>query len=195
MLITENERMIYINLVIGFLKLGCFAFGGAYGTIPIIRKIVLSYAWLTEEELTYMIAVSESTPGPIMVNLATYIGSSQAGFWCAVLSTIAVILPSFFIALLLMIVLKNMLENKYVRAIVRGVKPCMIGIIFATEMYMILTNTGLHGEKKLDIRVLLLVLFLSLLRFLPQKIVGKRLSSMNLIMLSAVFGIVFYDFC
>ncbi|HEY4533398.1 MAG TPA: chromate transporter, partial [Fusobacterium sp.] len=109
--------MIYINLVIGFLKVGCFAFGGAYGAIPLIREIVLSYAWLTEEELTYMIAVSESTPGPIMVNLATYIGSSQAGFWGAVLSTIAVVLPSFFIVLFLMIVLKNMLENKYVRAI------------------------------------------------------------------------------
>lgn len=187
--------MIYINLVIGFLKVGCFAFGGAYGAIPLIREIVLSYAWLTEEELTYMIAVSESTPGPIMVNLATYIGSSQAGFWGAVLSTIAVVLPSFFMVLLLMIVLKNMLENKYVRVILRGVKPCMIGIIFATGMYMILTNTGLHGEKKLDIRALLLVLFLFLLSFLPQKIVGKKLSSMNLIMLSAVFGIVFYDFC
>lgn len=87
-----------------------------------------------------------------------------------------------------------MLENKYVRAILRGVKPCMIGIIFATGMYMILTNTGLHGEKKLDIRALLLVLFLFLLSFLPQKIVGKKLSSMNLIMLSAVFGIVFYGF-
>lgn len=99
--------MIYINLVIGFLKVGCFAFGGAYGAIPLIREIVLSYAWLTEEELTYMIAVSESTPGPIMVNLATYIGSSQAGFWGAVLSTIAVILPSFFMVLLLMIVLKK----------------------------------------------------------------------------------------
>ena len=71
--------MICLHLFLGFLKVGCFAFGGAYGAIPLIRDVVLSYGWLTDESLTYMIAVSESTPGPIMVNLATYVGSSQAG--------------------------------------------------------------------------------------------------------------------
>ena len=63
--------MIYLDLFLGFLKAGCFAFGGAYGAIPLIRDVVLSYGWLSDETLTYMIAVSESTPGPIMVNLAT----------------------------------------------------------------------------------------------------------------------------
>lgn len=72
--------MIYLDLLLGFLKVGCFAFGGAYGAIPLIRDVVLSYGWLSEESLTYLIAVSESTPGPIMVNLATFVGSSQAGF-------------------------------------------------------------------------------------------------------------------
>lgn len=85
--------MIYIDLFLGFLKVGCFAFGGAYGAIPLIRDVVLSYGWLSDEKLTYMIAVSESTPGPIMVNLATYIGSSQA--------------------------------------VLRGLKPCIIGIVLA----------------------------------------------------------------
>ncbi len=59
------------ELFFGFLRVGCFAFGGAYGAIPLIRDVVLSYGWLTEEALVDMIAVSESTPGPIMVNLAT----------------------------------------------------------------------------------------------------------------------------
>lgn len=68
--------MIYLELLLGFLKVGLFTFGGGYGAIPLIRDVVLSYGWLDEEMLTYMIAVSESTPGPIMVNLATYIGSS-----------------------------------------------------------------------------------------------------------------------
>ena len=63
---------------------------GAYGAIPLIRDVVLSYGWLSDEALTYMIAVSESTPGPIMVNLATYVGSSQAGLLGAVLATLAV---------------------------------------------------------------------------------------------------------
>lgn len=86
--------MIYLNLFLGFLRVGCFAFGGAYGAIPLIRDVVLSYGWLNEDTLTYMIAVSESTPGPIMVNLATYIGSSQGGLWGSIIATLAVILPS-----------------------------------------------------------------------------------------------------
>ena len=81
--------MIYLELLLGFLKVGCFAFGGAYGAIPLIRDVVLSYGWLSDEMITYMIAVSESTPGPIMVNLATYIGSSQAGLPGAVIATMA----------------------------------------------------------------------------------------------------------
>ena len=71
--------MIYLDLLIGFLEVGCFSFGGAYAAIPLIRDVVLRYGWVSEEMLTDMIAVSESTPGPIMVNLATYVGSSQAG--------------------------------------------------------------------------------------------------------------------
>ena len=92
--------MIYLDLFLGFLKVGCFTFGGAYGAIPLIRDVVLSYGWLGDEELTYMIAISESTPGPIMVNLATYVGSSQGGFFGALLATLAVVLPAFFIIIL-----------------------------------------------------------------------------------------------
>ena len=107
--------MIYLDLFLGFLKVGCFAFGGAYGAIPLIRDVVMSYGWLTDEMLTYMIAVSESTPGPIMVNLATYIGNSQAGFLGAVAATLAVVLPSFFIILLVTASLKTALKNKYIQ--------------------------------------------------------------------------------
>ena len=103
--------MIHLDLFLGFLRVGLFAFGGAYGAIPLIRDVVLSYGWLSDEALTYMIAVSESTPGPIMVNLATYVGSSQAGFLGAVIATLAVVRPSFIIILLVMIALKNLLKN------------------------------------------------------------------------------------
>lgn len=109
--------MIYVDLFLGFLRVGCFAFGGAYGAIPLIRDVVLSYGWLTEEALTYMIAVSESTPGPIMVNLATYVGSTQAGLTGAAVATLAVVLPSFLIILLVTTLLKNFLDNPYVQAV------------------------------------------------------------------------------
>ena len=102
--------MIYLHLFLGFLRVGCFSFGGAYGAIPLIRDVVLSYGWLTEEALTYMIAVSESTPGPIMVNLATYVGSSQAGLMGAILATFTVVLPSFVIILLIVMMIEILIQ-------------------------------------------------------------------------------------
>ena len=103
--------MIYFDLILGFLKVGCFAFGGAYGAIPLIRDVVLNYGWLTDEELTYMIGVSESTPGPIMVNLATYVGSTQAGLPGGILATLAVVLPSFLIILLITAILGTVIRH------------------------------------------------------------------------------------
>ena len=85
--------MIFLELFFAFLKVGSFTFGGGYSAIALIRDVVLSYGWLSDEMLTYMIAVSESTPGPIMVNLATYVGSSQAGALGGLLATFAVVLP------------------------------------------------------------------------------------------------------
>ena len=147
--------MIYLDLFLGFLKVGCFAFGGAYGAIPLIRDVVMSYGWLSDEMLTYMIAVSESTPGPIMVNLATYIGSSQAGFLGAVIATLAVVLPSFLIILLITALLKTALKNKYVQAVLRGLKPCVIGIVLATGIYMVLGNCfGTIPEIKVNIQAI-----------------------------------------
>ena len=99
--------MIYLDLFIGFLQVGLFAFGGAYGAIPLIRDIVLSYGWMSDIELSYIIAVSESTPGPIMVNLATYVGSIQGGLPGAVLATAAVVLPSFLIITMPLCIRKN----------------------------------------------------------------------------------------
>ena len=86
--------MILLELFLGFLEVGCFSFGGAYAAIPLIQDVVLRYGWLDEETLLYFIGVCESTPGPIMINLATYVGSSQAGLLGAVIATTAVVMPS-----------------------------------------------------------------------------------------------------
>lgn len=185
--------MIYLDLLLGFLRVGCFAFGGAYGAIPLIRDVVLSYGWLTDEQLTYMIAVSESTPGPIMLNLATYVGSSQAGFWGAVLATSAVVLPSFIIILLLMIVLKNIIKNKYVQAVLRGLKPCIIGIIMATGIFMIVNNVmNIRAENGFELKALILTVVLAAVMFLPKPILKKKVSPIILIVISAVLGIMVY---
>ena len=104
--------MILLNLFLGFLYVGCFSFGGAYAAIPLIRDVVLNYGWINDDTLSYMIAISESTPGPVMVNLATYIGTNQAGILGAFIATFAVVLPAFFIIIIIMTILKNWLENR-----------------------------------------------------------------------------------
>lgn len=185
--------MIYLDLLLGFLKVGCFAFGGAYGAIPLIRDVVLSYGWLSDETLTYMIAVSESTPGPIMVNLATYIGSSQAGFWGAVIATLAVVLPSFLIILLVTALLTTVLKNKYVQAILRGLKPCVIGIVLATGLYMVFSNCfGKVGAFALQWEALLITILLLLAMLIYKRTKKQKLSPILLIILSAVLGTMIY---
>ena len=185
--------MIYLELLLGFLKVGCFTFGGAYSAIPLIRDVVLSCGWLSDEELSYMIAVSESTPGPIMVNLATYVGSSQAGFLGAVLATLAVVLPSFFVILLVMNLLKGILKSKYAQAVLQGLKPCMIGIILATGVYMTLHACfPLTQDVKADFQALLLVVLLVAGMSMYRTIKKKKLSPILLIVASAVLGILIY---
>lgn len=185
--------MIYLDLFLGFLKVGFFAFGGAYGAIPLIRDVVMSYGWLSDEMLTYMIAVSESTPGPIMVNLATYIGSSQAGFLGAVIATSAVVSPSFVIILLVTALLKNALKNKYVQAILRGLKPCVIGIVLATGIYMMFANCfGQITNIKVNLQAIIITGILVFVVMGYKHIAKKKISPIMLIVFSAVVGMVVY---
>ena len=180
--------MILFDLLAGFLKVGCFAFGGAYGAIPLIRDVVLSYGWLSDDMLTYMIAVSESTPGPIMVNLATYVGSSQAGFWGALLATLAVVL----IILLVTAIMKTAIRNKYVHAVLRGLKPCVVGIVLATGVTMIVRNLLIPGYSG-ALSIEAIVITAALLGLLAAgKRRGKKISPILLICISALLGIALY---
>lgn len=185
--------MIYLDLFFGFLKVGCFAFGGAYGAIPLIRDVVLSYGWLNDEMLTYMIAVSESTPGPIMVNMATYIGSSQAGFVGALLATLAVVTPSFLIILLITALFKNAIKSKYIQAVLKGMKPCVIGIVLATGIYMVITNClDIGFGVKIQLPAVILTGLLAIISIGYKSFSKKKLSPIVLIMISAIAGMVVY---
>ena len=185
--------MIYFDLLIGFLKVGLFAFGGAYGAILLIRDVVLSYGWIEDEMLTYMIAVSESTPGPIMVNLATYVGSSQAGFLGALIATTAVVFPSFIIILLIMILLKKTLKNQYVQAVLQGLKPCIIGIILATGIFMILQHCVDNADAlSVDTIAVIMTIVLGVVYFSSRKVLKNGISPIGLIVISALAGLIVY---
>lgn len=185
--------MIYLELFLAFLEVGCFSFGGAYGAIALIRDVVLSHGWLSEETLTNMIAVSESTPGPIMVNMATYVGSTQAGFAGALLATAAVVLPSFFVILLVTALLKTALKNSYVQAALQGLKPCVIGIVLATGICIILQNClGSFSSFKANYPGIAIGFLLVLTKVCYRRFTKKTMSPILLILLSAAAGIVIY---
>ena len=186
--------MIILELFLGFLKVGCFSFGGAYMAIPLIRDVVLAYGWMDEDMLAYIIAVSESTPGPIMVNLATYIGSLQAGVLGSVIATLAVILPAFIIVLLVTAIMRAVLKNSYVQAVLNGLKPCIIGIILATGAYMITRNGIVIGDGAVMIKPLILTLVLAAVYFGSKKIRKGGISPILLICISAAAGIAAYGF-
>jgi len=184
--------MIYLDLLIGFLEVGLFSFGGAYAAIPLIRDVVLAHGWMDDEMLSYMIAVSESTPGPIMVNLATYIGSNKGGLSGAVIATAAVVLPAFFIILLIMVLAKSLTKNPYVLATLQGLKSCVIGIILATGVYMILSNCYVKAGSRVDITAVFLTCGLAAVYFGSRKVTKNGLSPIGLICLAAVLGVMVY---
>lgn len=197
--------MIYLDLFWGFLQVGCFSFGGAYGAIPVIREIVMKYGWMDEAKFAYILAISESTPGPIMVNTATYIGNEVGGILGAALATFTVCLPAFLIILLLSIVLKNALKNTYVQAVLSGIKPCIMGIIVATGLYMIIDNCliteftsselfGDGGMFGIAWQSVLITFLLTATTFLYKKWKKKAISPILLIAVSACVGIIVYSF-
>ena len=203
--------MILLDLLIGFLEVGLFSFGGAYAAIPLIRDVVLAHGWMDEEMLSYMIAVSESTPGPIMVNLATYVGSNKGGLLGAVIATTAVMLPAFFIIIAIVAFLSRVIENPYVAAVMQGLKSCVTGIILATGVHMVIRNciisetiaegsapgAGAGNILPVDMRAAVVTLILAGIYYGSRKLsrtAGKRkgLTPIQLIGISAVLGMIVY---
>ena len=203
--------MIYLELFAGFLKVGLFSFGGGYASIPLIRDVVMSYGWLSEDMLTYMIAVSESTPGPIMVNLATYVGITQGGLLGAFVATLAVVLPAFFIIIAIVAFLSRIIENPYVAAVMQGLKSCVTGIILATGAHMVIRNcmisktmaesgvpaAGTGSVFPVNIRAAVVTILLAGIYYGSRRLMrsaGKRkgLTPIQLIAVSAVLGMIVY---
>jgi len=186
--------VIYLELFLGFLEVGCFSFGGAYAAIPLIRDVVIAYGWLDDEALSYMIAISESTPGPIMVNLATYVGSSQGGLLGSFLATFAVIFPAFLIILLVLVILKTLLKNPAFQAVLGGLKPCVIGIILATGLDMIVGYVCVRSGAAVSFQVkpLIITALLAAVWFPVKYLMKKKFSPLALIGIAACLGVLIY---
>ncbi len=188
--------MIYLQLFLAFLEIGAVSFGGGYGMISMIREKAVGNGWLTEGEFMELIAIAESTPGPIAVNSATYIGSLQGGVLGALCATLGVVLPSFIIILLIASVMSNLLKYKGVEAFLTGVRPVVIGLIGATGISMVLTNVLGLGENfaslAFDLRALI-ILGVLLGMMAIAKHYKKKIPPILLIVISAILGIIAYS--
>ena len=190
--------MIYLKLFLTFIEIGAVAFGGGYAMIPLMRDKVLSHGWLTEGELLNVIAVAESTPGPIAVNMATFIGATQGGLIGSALATLGVVLPAFLIMLLIAAILKNFLEYQGVKAVMRTIRPCAIALILGTSVTLFMSNilglsTGIKGGINPDVKGMILLGMIFLISFILKKIKGKKPSPILMIGISALLGIIFYE--
>ena len=188
--------MIYAQLFLNFLMIGALSFGGGYGMISLVREVVLGHGWLTEAEFLSFIAVSESTPGPLAVNMATFIGSSQAGFAGALCATLGVVLPSFGIILLIAAALKSLLKYPAVEAILSGVRPCVVAMILATALTMALSTlagfTTVGGGVSVSARSAAVFALLWAVHFAYKKVIKKAPSPIGMIVLAAGLGILFW---
>jgi len=196
--------MTYLLLYWEFFKTGLFAIGGGMATLPFLKTMGETYGWFTYGDLMNILAVSESTPGPIGINMATYVGYIVAGIPGAVIATLGEVTPSIIVILIVAAVLKSFRENKYVNNAFYGLRPASAGLIGAACVAIVLeVLTGVEevgyglvntfritGDSLLNWKGLLLAAVLLLLTNRVKKV--KDLHPVVFIAVSAVVGILFH---
>ena len=189
--------ILLLRLFWEFFKTGLFAVGGGMATLPFLYNMSETTGWFTEAQLADMIAVSESTPGPIGVNMATYVGFTTAGIPGAVVATIGLVAPSVIIILIIARVLAAFRQNKYVDAAFYGLRPCSVALIAAAGLMVVkiaLFDFDLfHGSGKLldlfNVKALILAAVLLVLTRGVKKL--KNLHPVVFIAASALVGVIF----
>ena len=189
--------MIYLQLFYEFFKAGLFAIGGGMATLPFLYDISDTTGWFTYGQLADMVAISESTPGPIGVNMASYVGFTTAGISGAVVATIGLITPSIIIILIIAGFLKAFKDSKYVQSAFYGLRPASTGLIAAAGLsvaVLVLFQKELYEATGkltdlINIESVLLIVVLYVFTNLVKK--TKDLHPVVFIAASAVIGIVF----
>ena len=189
--------MILLRLFWEFFKTGLFAVGGGMATLPFLYDMSETTGWFTKAQLADMIAVSESTPGPIGVNMATYVGFTTAGIPGSIIATVGLVTPSVIIILLIARVLSAFRQNKYVDAAFYGLRPCSVGLIAAAGLMVVkiaLFDFDLfqHTGRLLDVFNVKALILAAVLLFLTRGFKPlKKLHPVVFIAASALIGVVF----
>ncbi|MDO5018210.1 MAG: chromate transporter [Lagierella massiliensis] len=145
--------MIFLKLFMTFFKIGLFSFGGGYAMIPLItQEVVMSNSWINKSDFINIISISQITPGPIAINIATFIGFNLKGLLGSITATISVILPSIFLVSLMFIFLRKFRSNEYLNMFLEGIKVVIIGLIGAG--FMSLATEGLTSISGIIVFIL-----------------------------------------
>ena len=189
--------MIYLQLFLTFLKIGAVSFGGGYAMIPLVQNEVISNGWLNNEQILNFIAVSESTPGPIAINMATFVGANQGGILGAMCATLGVVLPSFIIILIITSVIKGLLKFAGVKAFIDGIRPVVIGLILGTAITIFMQVIFAFENIKtstisFDYKALIIFAIVALISIWTKKKTKKAISPILLIIISAILGLILY---
>ena len=182
---------IYLILFLEFFMIGLFTIGGGYAMIPLVRELVLKYNWMSETEFYNFLGVCESTPGPIAINMATYVGSIQGGLLGSIVSTLGVVLPSFIIIILVASILKKVIKNKYFQAFLNGVKPVVIALIFGTGLMLVIKCIGFINinEFSFDFISFIIFILIAFIFYFTKYVFKKKLNAISLILISASLGL------
>lgn len=184
--------MIFLQLFYEFFKTGLFAVGGGLATLPFLEDISQRTGWFTSAQLADMLAISESTPGPIGVNMATYVGFETAGILGSLCATVGLVMPSVIIIVLVSKVLEKFRSNTYVEAAFYGLRPASVAMVASAGIGVAMTtllNLTASGFAVLRWRELVLAaVILVLTNFVPKV---KKFHPIVFIALAAAVGIIF----
>ena len=190
--------MIYFELFYVFFLIGLFTFGGGYAMIPMIQSEVVGRGWISSNSLTDFIAISEATPGPFAINIATFVGTQKAGVLGGLCSTIGVVLPSFIIIILVAFLMTKIIKNRFVQGALRGVRPVILALILSTAIVFFIKTLLFSGNDlfsqtaTFDRKSFALFLLLGGYVIIYQKVYKKGLNPIALLGLSAGLGIILF---
>ena len=180
-----------------FFKIGLFTFGGGYAMIPMIVEETKKFGILSENDIIDFIAISESTPGPFAINIATFIGFSQNGILGAIFTTIGVVLPSFIIILLLANIIEKVKDNRYFKSVIKTVMPLVIGLILSTiidisstSLFSIENLSNIKNEFSLNLTTLISLIIISLFTIGFKVWKNKKPAPILTIVICAGLGII-----
>lgn len=188
--LKEDKTMIYLELLWTFLKIGAFTFGGGYAMLPLIQEEVIEHGWMDAKSIVNFIAVSESTPGPFAVNIATYVGAEVGGVFGSVCATLGVVLPSFVIILIIAKCFGKFKISGAVKGCMTGLKPAVVGLIGAAVVSVgttVFAPNGIRFSMFSNISF-----YAALIIFVVSVIMAfRKFHPILIICISAVLGIAF----